>query len=181
MNVIARLEYELAYYDSAVHRFNHYTTRTPPMTTSVTNEYTSLQKYKSLTLYFRKGDVCSVWEMNWRQGQTAILTQVLLTIAALLSHLSWVAQPWVTKGPKPSVCELVLHAGILSPTDSNRLSTWLYYYLRPPASAVLPLIYTGASLDWRYWKIYLIQLKIFMLIINQLTFFVWSFMRKVNT
>ena len=27
MNVIARLEYELAYYDSAVHRFNHYTTR----------------------------------------------------------------------------------------------------------------------------------------------------------
>ena len=26
MNVIARLEYELAYYDSAVHRFNHYTT-----------------------------------------------------------------------------------------------------------------------------------------------------------
>ena len=30
MNVIAWLEYELAYYDSAVHRFNHYTTRTPP-------------------------------------------------------------------------------------------------------------------------------------------------------
>ena len=31
MNVIAQLEYELAYYDSAVHRFNHYTTRTPPV------------------------------------------------------------------------------------------------------------------------------------------------------
>ena len=31
MNIIARLEYELAYYDSAVHRFNHYTTRTPRM------------------------------------------------------------------------------------------------------------------------------------------------------
>ena len=30
MNVIARLEYELAYYDSAVHQFNHYTKRTPP-------------------------------------------------------------------------------------------------------------------------------------------------------
>ena len=30
MNVIARLEYELAYYDSAAHRFNHYTTRTLP-------------------------------------------------------------------------------------------------------------------------------------------------------
>ena len=30
MNVIVRLEFELAYYDSAVHRFNHYTARTPP-------------------------------------------------------------------------------------------------------------------------------------------------------
>ena len=29
MNVIARLEHELAYYDSPVHRFNHYTTRIP--------------------------------------------------------------------------------------------------------------------------------------------------------
>ena len=29
VNVIARLEYELAYFDSAVNRFNHYTTRTP--------------------------------------------------------------------------------------------------------------------------------------------------------
>ena len=27
VNVIERLEYELAYYDSVVHRFNHYTTR----------------------------------------------------------------------------------------------------------------------------------------------------------
>ena len=29
-NIIARLEFELAYYDSAVHCFNHYTMRTPP-------------------------------------------------------------------------------------------------------------------------------------------------------
>ena len=28
-NVIARLEFELAYYDTTVHRFNHYTTRNP--------------------------------------------------------------------------------------------------------------------------------------------------------
>ena len=38
------------------------------------------------------------------------------------------------------------HFGILSPTDSNHLGTWLYYFLMP---AVLLLIYTGASLDWR--------------------------------
>ena len=30
VNVIAWMEYELAYYDSSVYRFNHYTTRTPP-------------------------------------------------------------------------------------------------------------------------------------------------------
>ena len=31
MNVIARLEFELTYYDSAIHRFSHYTTKTPPI------------------------------------------------------------------------------------------------------------------------------------------------------
>ena len=31
VNVIARLEFESAYYDSAVHHFNHYTTKTPPI------------------------------------------------------------------------------------------------------------------------------------------------------
>ena len=30
VNVIAQLEYKLAYYDFAVHRCNHYTTRTLP-------------------------------------------------------------------------------------------------------------------------------------------------------
>ena len=30
VNVIVRLEYELGYYDSAVHRFNHYTTSPLP-------------------------------------------------------------------------------------------------------------------------------------------------------
>ena len=31
VNVIARLEYQLAYYNSTVHHFNHYTPRTPPL------------------------------------------------------------------------------------------------------------------------------------------------------
>ena len=42
MNVIARLEYELAYYDSAVHRFNHYTTRTPRSVRGVYQNYRNL-------------------------------------------------------------------------------------------------------------------------------------------
>ena len=35
VNIIAQLEFELAYYNSAVHRFNHYTTRTPPLSMCV--------------------------------------------------------------------------------------------------------------------------------------------------
>ena len=31
VNIITWLEYELTYYDSAVYRINHYTTRTPPL------------------------------------------------------------------------------------------------------------------------------------------------------
>ena len=37
MNVIARLEFELAYYDFTVHLFNHYTTRTPPVLKILSN------------------------------------------------------------------------------------------------------------------------------------------------
>ena len=48
-------------------------------------------------------DVGCVWEMSWRRGQTAILIpSSSSTIAALLSHLGWVAQPWVPEGRKPS-------------------------------------------------------------------------------
>ena len=71
--------------------------------------------------------------------------KVLLTIAALLPHLGWVAQPWVTAS-----CS---HAGILSPTGSSWLEPpgspdYIIVYRRPD-SVVLPLIYTGVSLDWR--------------------------------
>ena len=67
------------------------------------NKRTNTLLYKNiyLTLY----SFACVWEMSWRLGQTAILTQVLLTIAALLSFiLSGVDQAWVTEGPKPSIC-----------------------------------------------------------------------------
>ena len=48
VNVIARREYELGYYDSAVHRFNHYTTRTPRWMIwalpSISNSFSPLSK-----------------------------------------------------------------------------------------------------------------------------------------
>ena len=39
VNVIARLEFELTYYDSAVHRYNHYTTRTPTRSAIIVSEF----------------------------------------------------------------------------------------------------------------------------------------------
>ena len=54
-------------------------------------------------------DVGCVWEVSWRRGQTATYwPKVLLTIAALISHSGWAAQPRATEGPKPSVCKLIL-------------------------------------------------------------------------
>ena len=51
--------------------------------------------------------------MSWRQERTAILTpSSSSTIVALLSHLVWVAQPWVTLASypqlTPKVCALVI-------------------------------------------------------------------------
>ena len=40
--VIARLEFELAYYDPAVHRFNHYTPGTPTKSSLFFGQFSSL-------------------------------------------------------------------------------------------------------------------------------------------
>ena len=68
------------------------------------NEQTHFFIKISLTLYFRKGDVCWVWEMSWRQRQTVILTHCSSSpIAALLSHLGLGCSTGGNKGLKPSV------------------------------------------------------------------------------
>ena len=48
--ICPKVKYELAYYDSAVHRFNHYTTRTPP---TVINALGTILKslVKGLSIY----------------------------------------------------------------------------------------------------------------------------------
>ena len=50
VNVIAPLEYELAYYDSAVHRFKHYTTRTPSEVKELRLLYVSIYIFVHLFL-----------------------------------------------------------------------------------------------------------------------------------
>ena len=100
------------------------------------NEWMNTLLYKniSLTLYSWKGWCLLCVRDEWRQGQTAILTQVLLlTIAALLPHLGLGCSTggrgcW---GPQPSVCKLVLTLAILFPTNSTAAGTCLCSFITP--------------------------------------------------
>ena len=85
------------------------------------NERTNtLYKNISLTLYSRKGDVSYVREVSWRRGQTATYwPKVILTIAALNSHLGWGCSTVGHWGPQALILQADSHAGTLSPTDSN--------------------------------------------------------------
>ena len=96
-------------------------------------------------------DVGYVWETG---TDCYTMTQVLLTIAALLSHLGWGCSTVSHSGPKVLCLPLALNSASClqltpTPTDSSRLCPGYIFVWRPPASAVLPLICTGASLDWR--------------------------------
>ena len=105
-----------------------------------------IKKYLSHFILERV-DVGWVWQMSWRRGQTAILTQqyFFLILAGLLNCGSLRAQsPLSAAGSQFS---------ILSLTDSNWLepprAPGYIIVSHPLTSTVLPLIYTGASLDWR--------------------------------
>ena len=95
----------------------------------------------------------SVWEVSWRRRQTATYWPKFSDYSST-SFSSW--QGLLNRGSLRAQSHLSAagsHFSISSPTDSN--------WLEPPrapayiivshslASAVLPLIYTGASLDWR--------------------------------
>ena len=91
------------------------------------NERTNTLLYKniSLKLHSQKGcervDAGYVWEVSWRRGQTATYwpKALLATIAALLPHFGWAAQPWVAEGPSPLSGAWSHSAGILSPTATG--------------------------------------------------------------
>ena len=90
------------------------------------NERTHLFiKIYHLHIILESVNVGCVWEVSSRQGQTATYwPKVLLTIAALLPHSGWAAQPWIIEGCKPSVCKLTLNLSScpqLTPTaNGNR-------------------------------------------------------------
>ena len=74
-------------------------------------------------------------------------------IAALLSHLGLACLTVGHWGPKALCLPLVFNSASCPPADSNWLeppqAPGYIIVSRTPASAVLPLIYTGASFDWQ--------------------------------
>ena len=78
-----------------------------------------IKKYNSHFFILERVNVGCEWDVSWRRGQTVTYwPNVLLTIAALLPHSGWAAQPWVTEGPSPLSGASSHSTGILSPTGT---------------------------------------------------------------
>ena len=81
---------------------------------------TLLCKNISLTLYSLKGDVSCVWEVSWRRGQTAILTQSSSRNHSSTSSSSWLGL--LNRGSLRAQSPLSAtgsHFSILTPTNLN--------------------------------------------------------------
>ena len=108
------------------------------MTTSINDRtHFFIKKYTSHTL-FERVDVSCVWEVSWRRRQTTTYwPQVPLTIAALLSHSGWAAQPGSLRAqalclelvltPRASYLQLELQLELELTQDV--CGTWLYHCL----------------------------------------------------
>ena len=112
------------------------------------NEWTNTLLYKNMYLSHFILDVSVVCVRDeWRQWETAILTQLLLlTIAALLPHLGWGCSTGGCWVPQPSVCKLVLTLAFLSPTDSHAASTCLYSFIMPTCFRFFSCLFTQVHL-----------------------------------
>ena len=116
------------------------------------NERTNRLLYKniSLTLYSRKGCCWLCVRGELETGTDCLIsTQVLLTIAALLSHLGSTVGHWGLKALCQPLALTSPSCPELTPIDSSRLCPGYIIVWHPPTSTVLPFIYTGASIDWR--------------------------------
>ena len=68
MNIIARLEFELAYYDSTIQRLNHYTTKTPTKTEWINKiDHLILARKPDLVLINKKKELAIWWILLFQQ------------------------------------------------------------------------------------------------------------------
>ena len=110
----------------------------------ITNEHNFFKKNISLSLYCQKGWRWLCVRDELETGTDCYFDpKVFLAIAALLFHLGWVTQPW------PSVCRWLSVRYLVSNSLKPSRAPGYIVVSYPLASVVLPLIYTGASLDWR--------------------------------
>ena len=107
MNVIARLEIKLASYDSAVHRFNHYATRTTLINAEIMKRITS--KKKTTLLSLRNHDWRTIMsetkKLNdlWINIQTKIrkLNDIIYAGGKLVCEIIWVLLKTTNRKSKP--------------------------------------------------------------------------------
>ena len=109
MNVIVQLEYELAYYDSAVQRFYHYTTMTPPMAICV--------QILDKAIYISHG--ANKFRKIW----------ILLFFLQLWvnSRVDWALQPWYGNLSRRKTVQLCLKINlVLHPVCAVGLGKYIY-------------------------------------------------------
>ena len=87
------------------------------------NKWTNTLLYKNIIslILFSKG-----WWLLCVRDELETRTDCYIDPAVLLSHLGWVAQPWATEGPKPSVCCWL--------SIRHLVSNWLFFKI-PKISA----------------------------------------------
>ena len=111
------------------------------------NKRTKTLLYKNINLsHFIFEKVMFVVCEKWVETST----DCYIDPGVLLSHLGWVTPTvghWGPQSPQ-SASWFSLRRPVSKLTRTVRAPGYIIFY-RPPASAVLPLIYTGASLDWR--------------------------------
>ena len=128
------------------------------------NERTNTLLYKNipLTLYSRKA-----WCWLCLRGELETGTDYSVLTLSSSGHSSTSFSSWLGcltvghGGPKTICLQADSHAGILYPTNTNCNWNWPKPSVAPgymivwhsPASAVHPLIYIGASLDWRLGRV----------------------------
>ena len=110
-------------------------------------------KISSLILYSRKGWCWLYVRDEWETGTDCYILTQSSSDHSSTSFSSWLGCSTVDHWEPKALClPLALNSASclqLTPTGSSRLCPGYIFVRRPPVSAVLPLIYTGASLDWR--------------------------------
>ena len=119
------------------------------MTTSINKRKNFFTKiYNSHTLFSKGSVMCERWVETGRDCYIDPSSSLYHSSTSSSSCRGCSTEGrW---GPQPSICKLVSHSGIPVSLSSRRPTAPVYILSwHPPASAFLPLFYTGVYFDWR--------------------------------